>query len=40
MTEMDNRMLLKLAEILTKEKLITAEEKRKLYMLIWKEGGR
>ena len=40
MSEMDNRMILKLVEILTKEKLITPEEKLKLYGLILKEGSR
>lgn len=39
MSENENRIILKLAELLAQEKLITPEEKSKLYMLIVKEGN-
>ncbi|WP_279232029.1 hypothetical protein [Blautia obeum] len=39
MVENENRIILKLAELLLQEKLITTEEKSKLYILVKKEGN-
>ena len=39
MVENENRIILKLAELLLQEKLITPEEKSKLYILVKKEGN-
>ena len=39
MVENENRIILKLAELLLQEKLITPEEKSKLNILIKKEGN-
>lgn len=39
MVENENRIILKLAELLLQEKLITHEEKSKLYILVKKEGN-
>ena len=39
MVENENRIILKLAELLLQEKLITPEEKSKLYILIKKDGN-
>ena len=39
MVENENTIILKLAELLLQEKLITPEEKSKLYILVKKEGN-
>ena len=39
MVENENRIILKLAELLLQEKLITPEEKSKLYIFVKKEGN-